>query len=112
MKINELMVDPGPSIFYDSAFRNVLEDHMTFLREHSQTIQITVEPTQAYRFEHDLFGLLAHYNVPVHFHWLVMRMNKMTSPTDSHRDINTLLVPDHTVVEHIRQSHMTRRRIT
>lgn len=112
MQVDALMVDAGPSIYYDSAFRNVLEDHMTYLREHPQTMQLAVEPTQAYRFEADLFGLLSYYNVPVQFQWIVMRMNKMTSPTDAHPEITLLLVPDHNVIEHIQQSHKTKRRIT
>lgn len=112
MKVDDLMPAEGASIYYDPAFRNVLEDHMTFLREHPQTSVLNVEPTQAYRFEHDLFGLLAHYGVSRAFHWVVMRMNKMTTPTELTRDAVQLLVPETRLVEQIRQSHMTKRRIT
>lgn len=112
MDVDALMVDDGPPIYYDGAFRNVLEDHMTFLRTHPLTQVLVVDPAQAYRFEGDLFGLLSRYNLPPHFHWVTMRMNKMSTPTEASASLSSLLIPDHTTVEHIRQSHMTRRRIT
>jgi hypothetical protein len=111
MKIDSLMVSPGASIYYDADFRNVLEDHMTYLRQHSSTAQIDVEATKAIKYQFDLFGLLREYRVPEQLHWLTMRMNNMTSPTDATADISSLLVPDHTEVGRIAQAHQTTRRI-
>lgn len=112
MKIDSQLVDSGPSIYYDPAFRNVLEDHLTYLRTHEKTQLIAVDVMQAYRFEGDLNGLLSYYRVPVYLQWLVMRMNKFTSPLDASKDLISLIVPDYTTVEQIRQSHMTVRRIS
>lgn len=114
MQIDQLMTDPGASanIFYDPTFRNVLEDHMSFLRADSRTKQLNIEPEQAYRFEGDLFGLLAYYKLPAYMHWVTMRMNQMSSPQDAGRDITLLVFPDERTLSQIRQSHMTTRRIT
>lgn len=112
MIIDALSIPDGPNIYYETSFRNVLEDHMTLLRNHPATTTITVEPLKAYKYEFDLFGLLSTYNVPVHLRWLVMRLNNMVVPTDATRDIEILLVPDLTVVDRIRQSHITARRVT
>ena len=111
MLIDKLMNDSGPGIYYDDGFRNVLEDHMTYLRAHPKTTQLSVDPAKLYQFEFDLFGLLQMYNIPAELHWLTMRMNEMHAPTDVRDDITYLLVPDLTTVNRIRQSHMTNTRV-
>lgn len=112
MKIDDLLTSPGSSIYYDEGFRRVLEDHMTYLREHSTTATINLDASVVYKYEFDFFGLLAAYRVPAHLHWVVMRMNKLRCPTEAGLEIDQLLIPDATVVDRIRQSHMTTRRVT
>jgi hypothetical protein len=111
MRVDELMFQEGASIFYDNAFRSVLEDHMTFLRNHPQTRTLPVDAGKAHKFEFDIFGLLADYGVATHLHWLVMRMNNLTDMTRFNMSYESLLIPDELVVSQIQQSHMTTRRI-
>jgi hypothetical protein len=111
MDVDKLMIQDGSKIYYDPDFRNVLEDHLTFLKTHSTTRNIVMDPQRVYKYESDLFGLLNDYNVPVSLHWLTMRMNDMTSPTDADLSITTLLLPDSSTVDQIRQSHMTTRKV-
>lgn len=111
MLVDRLMYDEGPADYYDPAFRNVLEDHMTYLRTDSKTQMIAIDPARAYKFEFDLYSLFASYNLPAHLHWVTMRLNSMLSPTELTRDLGTLLVPDTLTIERIRQAHVTTRRI-
>lgn len=111
MKLDSLMRDPGPSIYYDPDFRNVLEAHMTELRSNSTDI-LNVEPAAAYKYEFDFFSLLANYSVPDHYHWIVMRMNKFDSPTANTRDLSVLMLPDQRQISRIVSSHKTTRKIT
>ena len=112
MQINNLMVPSGGSIYYDADLRNVLEDHMTYLREHSSTVSIVVESDVAYRHEFDLFSTLRAYRVREFLHWVTMRMNNMTAPRDPKGDLSEWSVPDQTVVGRIAQSHRTTRKIS
>ena len=112
MQIDSLMKSDGPEIYYLDDFRNVLEDHMSYLRTHPATTTIQVEPMVAFKFEYDFYGLLQALNVSPHLHWVVLRMNLLTGSTDYRRDMLYLWLPDFTVVEHIRQSHMSTRKIT
>lgn len=112
MALNELMVQPGPDVYYDPAFRAVLEDHLSYLRALSSTQQLSVSPGEAYRFEFDLNGLLAKYGVPPYLHWVTMRVNGYTAPEEFTRDAVRVLVPSQKVIDQIRQSHQTSRRIT
>lgn len=112
MLIDSLMQDDGASIYYDEDFRNVLEDHMTYLRALSSTTTLALDVGKVYKYEHDLFGLLADYGIPMQLHWVVMRLNKMSTPTDLRQDQTALLIPDASVVDKIRQSHMSSRKLT
>jgi len=105
------MLQSGPNIYYTAELRRVLEDHLTYLKNHASTNVIGIEPIKAYKYEFDLYSLLNEYNVPMHLHWLVMRMNDMTTPTEATKSIDHLLVPDFRTVERIRQSHVTTRRL-
>lgn len=112
MKIDSLMISEGPAIYFDLGFRNVLEDHMTYLRTHGQTRDQVVDKGAAYKYEYDLFGFLSMAGIAPHLHWVVMRMNNMTSPMEFGMHNETLLVPEATVVDKIRQAHMTTRKVT
>jgi hypothetical protein len=112
MILDTKAIPTGPDIFYDSSFRSVLEDHLMYLKKHPETTLLSVDSHIAYKFEFDLFSLFNYYNIQPHYHWLVMRMNNFTSPTDGRIDLETLLIPNITVVEHMRQSHASTRRLT
>jgi hypothetical protein len=111
MSIESLMVDAGPDVFYDPAFRNVLEDHIPFLRERHSTLMI-LKPDESYQWRGDLYGLLHMKGMARQYHWLIMRLNAMTTPRDFNEDTLTLLVPNFTVIEQILQSHNAAPRIS
>jgi predicted NBD/HSP70 family sugar kinase len=111
MSIDSLAITEGPSVFYDDAFRAVLEDHMTYLRIHPGTTTMAVDPNEAYRWIADLFGLLGSRGVPAYMHWVVMRMNNLTSPTEMGENIRTLLIPDVKVLSVLRNIHNTKAKL-
>lgn len=113
MPIDDLMIDPGADTYYEPEFQVVLETHLTFLRSDKSTIEIPVDQHLAYRYHFDLFGLLRALNVKPHLHWITMRMNNYTSPTQFQPDgVKTFLVPDDTVVTRIKQSFLPTKRLT
>lgn len=111
MALTDLMVDSGPDMYYDPAFRKVLEDHMTLLRDRYSTIVI-VSPGDAWQWRNDLFGFLASRNEPRHMHWVIMRLNQWTSKTQFDENISAILKPDYTKIEQILQSHNASGRIS
>ncbi len=111
MSINAQMVDDGAAIYYVKGFRNTLEDHMTLLRGHPTTSLVMVTPSDAYHYNHNLFGLLQKMKVPLYLHWLIMRMNNWTSPRAFDLNVTSLIWPDQTVVNRIQQSYTASNRI-
>ena len=84
----------GRAEFYTDKFRTVLETHMVWLRQHSTTSAITVEPHISYMYENDFNGLMNHYNVPHDLHWLNMRINELYSPLDYRQTMLTIKLVD------------------
>lgn len=108
MDILNLAYKDGPTVYYDAAFRAVLEDHMTYLRGHQDTTLQQLEPHVVNKWRGDLFGFLTTINIPAHYQWLIMRMNSMSAPTDFDTNVETLLIPSPSEVEKIKAIHLTR----
>lgn len=104
-KIDEMMTDPGADVYYTAGLRDVLEDHMTYLRNHPRTQAIAVSPIQAHKYEHDLTGLLNLLGVPMTLHWTVMRMNNLDTLTHVPADLTQLLIPEIREVGLIQQTY-------
>jgi len=111
MNINALAINPGPAIFYDPDFRNVLEDHLTKLKSSVRTITVNVDPMLAYRFEYSFYALLNALNVPVFKHWITLRMLGYRSQFDVDRTITTIYVPSDTELNQLAQSHTSARKL-
>lgn len=109
--IEDLMSDPGPDVYYEEGFRNVLEDHMTYLREHAETIVLTVTPKQTDVYQFDLIGLLNELNVPMYLHWVIMRMNHLNTITQVPADLTGLLSPKANEISKLEQTYSTTYRI-
>jgi hypothetical protein len=112
MAIESLLAETGPSIDYDQGFRAVLEDHMTYLRNHPSTTAINVQPGEAYKYEADLFGLLTFLRIPRNLHYPTMRVNGYSSPLQAKSDIQILMIPSETVIGQIRQTHQTTHKLS
>jgi len=112
MDITDLTVPSGPDIYYTKKFRDILEDHMTLLRNHPGTSFVTIAPGESYQWRHDLFGLLQSKGIPMHLHWLIMRLNQYFTPTAFLPDTVALLQPDPDFIEKIRASYFSTGRIS
>ncbi len=101
--INKMLVTYSSDIYFTSGFRKVLEDHMTFLRTHEKTQMKVVQPIDLQKYRFDLTGLLNSMQIPLHMHWVIARVNNITSLTDVPEDISYLLIPEYQLIETIKQ---------
>lgn len=104
MELTQDMASEGADIFYDSNFRNVLEDHAQLLYNDAATEVIPVKPNVAYKFERDLCGYLASINVPHHLHWITMRVNGWNKDTEFFNP-TSIRVPHERSVNKIKQMY-------
>lgn len=112
MKIDSLMLPTTRSIYYDTGFRAVLEDHMTLLRNHPNTQKVLLNTTDtgtmdAYRYEFDFYGLLDKYGVPKYLHWVVLRMMDFTSPNETDETLSYFLLPSESYLAQLEMAYKT-----
>ena len=112
MQIDNLMLNPGSAIFYDQGFRNVIEDHLTLLKNSSSTRTVVVKSKDAFKFTGDIFGLLQANNIKPEYHWIVMRMNGYSSPSQVDDTLQTLILPDFNFIERLRAVFNTKKTIS
>lgn len=100
---------PPNHIWFTDEFRNVLEDHLIFLRNKKSTV-INLEPMVKIKYRFDFFSLLKNHNIENYSHWIVMRMNGLNSPTDDFSELESLVIPDTTVLNQVLQHYVSRKR--
>ena len=109
--LNSLAIDPGPSIYYDPNFRNVLEDHWTILKNSSKTTVLNVDPMFAYRYEYSFYALLNALNIPTFKHWITLRLSGFRSPAEPDRTLSVIYVPSNDELSQLAQSHLSSRKM-
>lgn len=110
-KIHSLLRDMGGEITYSEEFKQVLEDHISVIQADPTTEVVEIEPQVAYANEGDLTAVLDHYNMPMEQHWLIMRVNGMTSPQEFRAETRTLLFPSTTTFDSILSGFRTDQKI-
>ena len=108
-KIISLMPNMPSLTYYDAAFRRVLEDYLPTLIETSATQD--VDSFMSYKYEGVFFDFLQHMKIPHSQHWIIMRVNDMTSPTQFDGRMKTMKMPDFATVEEIHANYRTQYRI-
>lgn len=109
MQILTILNKPTSLVYYEQQFRVLLEDHLTYLKSLTTTRRISIDQQLGYKYEGDLDGLLTQLNIRPEFHFIVMRLNGLTSPQEFNSDrTSTLLIPDNKEIERIRSSYKTK----
>lgn len=94
MSINKRMVPPGDRRYYSAQWHRVVESHLQWILSLPENRIEQVDDGVAYKYEGDFMGLLQELRVPMELHWVVMRVNGYTSPTDYTYDKTQILIPD------------------
>lgn len=109
MQILNILNKPTSNVYYEQGFRVMLEDHLTYLKDLSTTRKINLESQMAYKYEGDFDGLLTVLNIRPEYHFIIMRLNNMTSPQEFNPDKTmTLLIPDNKEIDRIRATYKTK----
>lgn len=94
MSINQRMVKSGDRRYYSAQWHRVVESHLQWILDLPSNQVTRVDDAVAYKYEGDFMGLLQELRIPMEAHWVVMRANGYTSPTDYTYDKTQILIPD------------------
>lgn len=109
--INSLSVGESHSYYYTNEIKALLESHVEFLKNHRETRIVQVAPHLIYKYEGDFYGLLLTLKIPPEYHWIIMRMNDYTSPTELSENKMAFLQPGFNVIDQIINMHRTSRSV-
>ena len=98
---------PGPALFYEEKFLQLIEDHLDVLRQSEKTTSADVAAMLSTRYAHDFIGFLNYLQVPNETHPIVIRMNGLKSAEDFDSNFTTILLPHQDDVEQLRQAYLT-----
>lgn len=94
-RLDKLKQKRTDNLYYEDDFRQTLELCLPQLKTHSGTRRIEINKHHARIYEHDFYTyMLQVVGIQREAHWIIMRVNDMLSPTDFHRDMTSILVPD------------------
>lgn len=99
--ITALAMEEPKQVYLSTEIRNLLESHIEFLRKHPTTTFFGLEPHLIYKYRGDFYGLMIQANVPINYHWLMLRINGYTSPTNIDENRLYFIQPNFTFVEQI-----------
>jgi hypothetical protein len=97
--------------FNTPAFRNMIEDHLTWLINHPMTQSTPVTAHQVDVYDFDWIGLLNALRIIPDLHWITIRMNGGNSYTDVPQDLRKVLVPDITTIQNLTMLDNSKKKI-
>lgn len=109
--LNQNMPNEGPEVMYSQAFRQVIEDHLEYIRADSNTELVDIDPHSGHKGHGDLISVLNDYRVDPSLHWVIMRLNGYTSPLEYDRNHLTLLVPTQSLIDGLLRVHRVNRKL-
>ncbi len=109
MDIVNLMTSTGDDSYYEEAFLNIIDSHLTYLKSLSTTSIVTLDNQLTYKHEGDLTGLLDEMNYHKRFHYSIMRINGMRSTNELKFDRTTLIIPDFTEIDLLNSIYRTKK---
>lgn len=95
--IHNAMLNFPNDVFMTEAYRRLLEEHLLYLRGHEDTSLFEISPALAFKYDGNLYGLLAELNVEPRWFWTIMRLNRLERP--SHYRGGELSKPPIAVIE-------------
>lgn len=95
-------------VLSDPTFRLTLESHRRFFLQQGNYEVHMVDDHKAYKYRYDLQGYLTSVGIPMNLHFIVMRLNGMTSPTEfNFGDHKGLLVPTQSAFSEVLSRYKT-----
>ena len=99
----------GNDYYYTDEFRNILEDHLNYIRGHKNTIVMRLETHDMIKNNNDLYSLFMEKNIPLDLHWITLRLNNLTSPFLNRQELEYILIPDVGVIQQIFGAYHSRK---
>lgn len=99
-----------PPQVYTEEFRSVIEAHVLYLTQHSETREYALTDHLEYIKQYDFDGLLFALNIPAICYFATLRMNNLDSQNQDLSKLETIMVPSEQEIMRILQNEITKTR--
>lgn len=82
MDIQNLEKSPPIENYCTVAFQKIIEEHLVLLINSAKNKPAQIDKQKAYMFRGDFYGLLTSMNVPTAYHYVNLRLNGYTCPSE------------------------------
>ena len=106
----DLVINSSMASFFHPDFNQVLDSHIEFLKVNGNPSTKVIPSESRGLFIGDFYALLEVLEIPPKYHRLVMNMNGFTSPTKYNNQLNSVFVPDLSLVDKILTVYNTGKR--
>ena len=93
MQLYKLTANVGPITYYSDEFRVWWDSFRHKLKQTNSRV-LNIQPTIAYKYQGDFYGLLDHIGIDKHHHYFVMRHNNLLHSTDYTGEELVVNIPD------------------
>jgi len=105
MSLNNHAVAKGNAIYYSETFRTLIETHLPWLINHRDTDTSIIDSQIAYKYESDFYGLLSYLGIGMAYHWTILRVNGLHSPSDYLASNVSLKLPNTVEIDRLKTLH-------
>lgn len=95
--------------FYTKEVQVVFEDHLQLILDSSPLVQ-EIDSVRKIKWQGDFTGMLHEMGISGNIHWLVMRINGLTSGHDDFSGFDRILIPTELVLESIMNRYLVRKK--
>jgi len=104
------LATPVPDSFTnEDGFRLMIETHRAFFRQDGRFEVHAVDSHEAFKYRYDLYGYLSSQNIHPEFHFAIMRLSDIESPTDFSPDTTVLYIPTRDSYSRLKGLYVTSR---
>jgi len=94
MALKDMIVKTINKTYFTEEFMRIVDDHTGYLAIQSSTQVIQVDPHDADVYTFDLYGYLLSRGIRNEMFYTILKLNKMSSPTDFDLNTKQLMIPD------------------
>lgn len=109
MPINDLKTNVAAQVFCEQGFRDSVESVLSIIKANQSNRLVQIEPGDAYKYEYDFYGLLAHLGIPPSLHWATLRVNGYRDPRDYLVNHDQIIIPTEDDLIYVRRMYKSRK---
>lgn len=86
---------------FDPVVKNIMDSHLEYLKTTGNTQTLTIDNKYKGQYYGDFYAILNNLGINAKYHRIIMLLNGITNPIDYVGQLETVFVPDTTIIDQI-----------